>query len=136
MVAASSYSYKLLERWQTSGGSEWYAEDLAAVTAGLHGVVLPKTDDPAKIAMTVAASPAGVSVLPRSGGCRVPRLQAVDAWVRSTSGDLDSEGESDVETASYSHRGVEGYWPRGRRSSQRQRPRADWARTHCADRVS
>lgn len=46
--------------------TEWHAGDLAAVgsTPGLRGVVLPKADDPAKIAATAAALPAGVPVLP------------------------------------------------------------------------
>ena len=121
--------------------TEWYADDLAAVAGspGLRGVVLPKADDPAKIATTVATLPAGVSVLPLvefGAGVSRPAAPRVDAWARSTSEDFDSEGESDVEATSSGHRGVEGYWPCGRRSSRRQRPRADWARTHCTDGVS
>jgi citrate lyase subunit beta / citryl-CoA lyase len=87
MVASSSYSYKLLEGRQTSGGIERYADDLAAVAGspGLRGVVLPQADDPATIATTVAASPAGVSVLPLvESGAKGVTSHGSTRWMRGS----------------------------------------------------
>jgi citrate lyase subunit beta / citryl-CoA lyase len=46
--------------------SEWYADDLTALSGapGLQGVVLPKAEDPVKVATTAAALPARARMLP------------------------------------------------------------------------
>lgn len=75
--------------------TEWYADDLAAVAGapGTRGVVLPKADDPAKIAETASALPGSVSVLPlvesAAGVQNAPALAAAPRVEALVFGSLD-----------------------------------------------